>query len=164
MEIELRDLPAEASATDGFSIRTMREGEEELIYEVHEQSFEDAWLHTREPFEQWRHWFVKDPSFDPSLWFIAEADGELVGVAICNTRGTDPGLGWVRILGVLRSHRRRGIGEALLRHAFAEFKHRGFERVGLGVDAESPTGAVALYERAEMHVARTSLQLEKGAS
>ena len=161
MEIELGDLPAEASATDGFSIRTMREGEEEQVYEVHEQSFEDAWMHTREPFEQWQHWFMKDPSFDPSLWFVAEADGELVGVAICNTRGNEAGLGWVRILGVLRSHRRRGIGEALLRHAFAEFKQRGFERVGLGVDAESPTGAVALYERAGMHVARTSLQLEK---
>ena len=161
MEIELEDLPSEAFATDGFSIRTMREGEEELIYEVHERSFEDAWMHTREPFEQWQHWFVKDPSFDSSLWFVAEADGELVGVAICNTRGNDPGLGWVRMLGVLRSHRRRGIGEALLRHAFAEFKRRGFERVGLGVDAESPTGAVALYERAGMHVARTSLQLEK---
>jgi ribosomal protein S18 acetylase RimI-like enzyme len=161
MEIELGDRPEIASETGGFSIRTMREGEEEQVYEVHEQSFEDAWMHTREPFEQWRHWFVKDPSFDPSLWFLAEADGELVGVAICNTRGHDSGLGWVRILGVLRSHRRRGIGEALLRHAFAEFERRGFERVGLGVDAESPTGAVALYERAGMHVARRSIQLEK---
>jgi hypothetical protein len=33
--------------------------------------------------------------------------------------------------------------------------------VGLGVDAENPTGAVALYERAGMHVSRTSQQLEK---
>jgi ribosomal protein S18 acetylase RimI-like enzyme len=48
-----------------------------------------------------------------------------------------------------------------LRHAFAEFARRGFERVGLGVDASSPTRAVALYERAGMRVARTSLQLEK---
>jgi mycothiol synthase len=161
MEIELGDLPAETSSPEDVEIRTVREGEEEQVYEVNEQSFEDAWMHQREPFEQWRHWFVKDPSYDPSLWFAAEADGELVGVAICNTRGDEGALGWVRILGVLRSHRRRGIGEALLRTAFAEFKRRGFERVGLGVDAESPTGAVSLYERAGMHVARTSLQLEK---
>lgn len=161
MEIELGDVSTDPELPEGVVIRPMRKGEEEQVYEVHEQSFEDAWMHTREPFGQWHHWFVKDPSFDPSLWFLAEADGELVGVAICNTRGNEPGLGWVRILGVLRSHRRRGIGEALLRHAFAEFKRREFERVGLGVDAESPTGAVALYERAGMHVARTSLQLEK---
>jgi mycothiol synthase len=161
MEIELEDVSRDREPPRGVVIRTMREGEEEQIYEVHEQSFEDAWMHTRDPFEHWQHWFVKDPSFDPSLWFVAESSGELVGVAICNTRGNEPGLGWVRVLGVLRSHRRRGIGEALLRHAFAEFKRREFTRVGLGVDAESPTGAVALYERAGMHVARTSLQLEK---
>jgi mycothiol synthase len=161
MEVELQDLPAASPPPERVVLRPMRNGEEEQVYEVHEQSFEDAWMHTREPFEQWQHWFVKDPSFDPSLWFVAEVDGEIAGVAICNTRGNEGGVGWVRVLGVLRSHRRRGIGEALLRHAFAEFARRGFERVGLGVDASSPTRAVALYERAGMRVARTSLQLEK---
>lgn len=161
MEVDLQDLPAASPQPEGVVIRPMREDEEEQVYEVHEQSFEDAWMHTREPYEQWRHWFVKDPAFDPSLWFVAEADGDIVGVAICNTRGNEEAVGWVRILGVLRSHRRRGIGEALLRHVFAEFGGRGFERVGLGVDASSPTGAVALYERAGMHVARTSIQLER---
>jgi ribosomal protein S18 acetylase RimI-like enzyme len=161
MEIDLEDLADDPGPPLGVAIRTMRDGELEQVYEVHEQSFDDAWMHTREPFEQWQHWFVKDPSFDASLWFVAEADGQLVGVSICRPRENEEGLGWVRILGVLRSHRRRGIGEALLRHTFAEFARRGFERVGLGVDAESPTRAVALYERAGMHVARTSLQLEK---
>jgi mycothiol synthase len=161
MEVELQDLPAASPPPERVVLRPMRNGEEEQVYEVHEQSFEDAWMHTREPFEQWQHWFVKDPSFDPSLWFVAEVDGEIAGVAICNTRGNEGAVGWVRVLGVLRSHRRRGIGEALLRHAFAEFARRGFERVGLGVDASSPTRAVALYERAGMRVARTSLQLEK---
>ena len=161
MEIDLEDLADDPGSPLGVAIRPMRDGELEQVYEVHEQSFEDAWMHTREPFEQWQHWFVKESTFDPSLWFVAEADGQLVGVSICRRRENEEGLGWVRILGVLRSHRRRGIGEALLSHSFAEFARRGFERVGLGVDAESPTGAVALYERAGMHVARTSLQLEK---
>jgi ribosomal protein S18 acetylase RimI-like enzyme len=161
MEIDLRGLAPSPAEPEGVVIRSMREGEEKRVYEVHEQSFEDAWMHTRDPYEQWEHWFVKAPSFDPSLWFVAETVGEIVGVAICRTRETEPDFGWVNALGVLRSHRRRGIGEALLRHAFAEFKRRGFERVGLGVDAESPTSAVSLYERAGMHVARTSLQLER---
>lgn len=161
MEIDLDQLPPATALPEGVVVRPMREGEEKQVYEVHEQSFEDAWMHTREPFDQWAHWFVGDPAFDPSLWFVAEADGEIAGVAICRARETEPGLGWVRVLGVLRPHRRRGIGEALLRHAFAEFARRGFERVGLGVDAGSPTGAVRLYEGAGMHVARRSLQLEK---
>jgi mycothiol synthase len=161
MEIDLQSFTPPVVEPEGVVIRPMREGEEERVYEVHQQSFEDAWMHAREPYEQWQHWFVKDPSFDSSLWFVAEADGKIVGVAICRPRKSEAGLGWVNVLGVFRSHRRRGIGEALLRYVFAEFASRGFERVGLGVDAQSPTGAVALYERAGMHVARTSLQLEK---
>lgn len=161
MEIELQASTLSPAEPEGFVLRPMGAGEEEHVYEVHQQSFEDAWMHARDSYELWEHWLVKPPSFDPSLWFVAEADGEIVGVAICRIRESEAGLGWVNILGVLRSHRRRGIGEALLRHAFAEFAQRGCERVGLGVDAESPTGAVALYERAGMHVARRSLQVEK---
>ena len=50
--------------------------------------------------------------------------------------------------------RSRGLGTALLVHAFGEFQRRGRRRVGLGVDAENTTGAVRLYERAGMHVVR----------
>jgi len=48
--------------------------------------------------------------------------------------------------------RRRGVGHALLLRAFVDFHERGFRRVVLGVDAESPTGAVGLYESAGMRV------------
>jgi ribosomal protein S18 acetylase RimI-like enzyme len=36
---------------------------------------------------------------------------------------------------------------------FSTFQSRGLPRVGLGVDAESTTGAVRLYENAGMTVA-----------
>jgi ribosomal protein S18 acetylase RimI-like enzyme len=62
---------------------------------------------------------------------------------------------------VLPEYRQRGLGQALLRHTFAEFASRGFDAVGLGVDAENPTGAVRVYERAGMHVERTNLLFEK---
>jgi len=60
--------------------------------------------------------------------------------------------GWVDWLGVLPSHRGRGIGHALLRRSFAEFAERGMRRVMLNVDAENVTGATAVYERAGMRV------------
>jgi mycothiol synthase len=65
----------------------------------------------------------------------------------------DAVVGWISILGVRRPGRRRGLGEALLRHAFRELHTRGLRRVGLSVDAESPTGAMRLYERVGMRVA-----------
>jgi mycothiol synthase len=56
------------------------------------------------------------------------------------------------MLGVRRPWRRRGLGLALLRETFGLFYDRGEGRVGLGVDAENPSGATRLYERAGMHV------------
>jgi ribosomal protein S18 acetylase RimI-like enzyme len=161
MEADLAELPPEPPLPAGVAIRTVHDGEEERVYEVHQETFEDVWMHTRDPYEEWVHWFLKDPSFDPSLWFIAEAGDDVAGIAICRPQESRPGVGWVRVLGVRRPFRRRGVGEALLRRAFAEFARRGFERVGLGVDAASPTGAVALYERAGMRVAVTNLQYER---
>lgn len=46
-------------------------------------------------------------------------------------------------------------GRSLL-HSFGEFYKRGVMTVGLGVDAESLTGATRLYERAGMWVHHTT--------
>jgi hypothetical protein len=43
---------------------------------------------------------------------------------------------------------------ALLKHSFVELYRRGKTEVGLGVDADSLTGATRLYEKAGMFVAR----------
>ena len=55
---------------------------------------------------------------------------------------------------------RRVLSLALLLASFRALKQRGCERVGLGVVAESPTGAVALYEKAGMRVEREAVALE----
>jgi ribosomal protein S18 acetylase RimI-like enzyme len=62
----------------------------------------------------------------------------------------------VGTLAVRPRWRRRGLGEALLRAAFAALYERGRRRVGLGVDAENVTGALRLYERVGMRVIRQS--------
>jgi ribosomal protein S18 acetylase RimI-like enzyme len=46
------------------------------------------------------------------------------------------------------------LGSALLLASFSEFGRRGATRVGLAVDAENLTGAVALYERVGMSPVR----------
>jgi ribosomal protein S18 acetylase RimI-like enzyme len=124
-------------------------------------SFADTWMFAPDPYDVWLHWMVEEPSFDRSLWFVAEQDGELAGIVIARAPEQEPGVGWVRHLGVVPERRRRGLGQALLQHTFAEFARRGFTAVGLGVDAENPTGAVSVYERAGMHVERTNLIFEK---
>ena len=138
----------------GARVRTAAEGvDEPLLYDLNEQSFADHWGHTPTPYAEWLHWVTRLGERDPSLWFVAEVEGVPAGVAICRPRDHgDPDCGWVSVLGVLREHRRVGLGTALLTHAFAELAQRGRGRVELGVDAESTTGAVRLYERAGMRV------------
>ena len=46
----------------------------------------------------------------------------------------------------------RGLGLALLRESFRRFRETGETVVALGVDADNPTGATRLYERAGMRV------------
>jgi ribosomal protein S18 acetylase RimI-like enzyme len=62
---------------------------------------------------------------------------------------------------VRRHWRKRGIGLALLLHAFGELYRRGQRKAGLGVDAENLTGALRLYESAGMHVHQASDLFEK---
>jgi mycothiol synthase len=161
MRIDLDGQQPKPEWPDGVSVRTMREGEERRVYEAQTASFADTWMFAPDPYEIWLHWMVEEPSFDRSLWFVAEQDGELAGIIFSRAPENEPGLGWVRVLGVRPQHRRRGLGQALLRHTFNEFARRGFTAVGLGVDAENPTGAVSVYERAGMHVERTNLLYEK---
>jgi mycothiol synthase len=137
-----------------LSVRTFREGEGQAVYEAFNETWQDTVEPEEEPYEEWAHWTVKRENFDPSLWFLACEGEEIAGFSLCWPSETRPGTGVVGLLGVRRPWRRRGLGEALLRHSFAEFDRRGFSRVALGVDADSPTGAPRLYERAGMCVAR----------
>jgi ribosomal protein S18 acetylase RimI-like enzyme len=153
MEIELADEPAQPVWPDGITVRTFRPGEERAVFEADLEAFEDHWDFFPIPFEEWRDYFFGSDEFDPELWFIAEDSGEIAGAALCwGERRPDTGL--VNVLGVRRPWRRRGLGTALLLHAFHEFRRRGRAKVDLNVDAESLTGAVRLYERAGMYVAR----------
>lgn len=161
MRVDLDEALGGPEWPDGFTVRTMREGEERRFYDAQMASFADTWLFSPEPHELWRHWMVDDPGFDRSLWFCAEHGDDLAAIVIARAPENEPGVGWIRVLGVLPEYRQRGLGQAMLRHAFAEFARRGFNAVGLGVDAENPTGAVRVYERAGMHVERTNLLFEK---
>ncbi len=150
MTIELDDAIAAPVWSDGIHARTFRDGDERAFYDAQRETFADTWEPINEPYAEWAHWLLEAPSFDPALWFLAQDAGETAGFAICKVHPGDSELGWVQTLGVRRPWRGRGLGRALLLHAFAAFQRRGLRRAGLGVDAENPTGATALYESVGM--------------
>jgi mycothiol synthase len=153
MEIDLAAEPAQPVWPDGISARPFELGEEWAVYDALIEAFEDHWDHLSVPFEDWREYFLDSSQFDPSLWFLAADGDEIAGFALC-TKERRPNTGVVNMLGVRRRWRRRGLGTALLLHAFHEFRRRGRDKADLHVDADSLTGAVRLYEQAGMHVAR----------
>jgi mycothiol synthase len=154
MAIELGGEPEPARWPDAISVRTFREGESRVLYDVFRETWQDTLEPEDETFEEWAHWTVEREGFDPSLWFLACEGDAIAGFSLCRPAETRSDTGVVGMLGVRRPWRKRGLGEALLRHSFAEFHRRGFPRVALGVDADSPTDAPRLYERVGMHVVR----------
>jgi len=138
----------------------------EAVYRADVESFRDHFGHVETPFEQglkrFKHFMTGYEGFDPTLWFLAMDGREIAGICLCRKQAYDnPEVGYVNILGVRRPWRRRGIGLALLRHAFGELYRRGKRKAGLGVDAENLTGALRLYENAGMHVHQTFDLFEK---
>jgi ribosomal protein S18 acetylase RimI-like enzyme len=164
MEIDLDAPIPEPVWPEGTEVRTFRSGDERIFYDLFSESFADTWEAVNEPYEEWAHWLLQPPAFVPDLWFLALANDQPGGFAVCHPRAGTPDLGWVRLLGVKCEQRRRGLGRALLLHAFRELRRKGFRRAGLGVDAESITGANVLYERAGMRISARFDILEKALS
>lgn len=117
------------------------------MYETIEEAMGDHWGHVPRSFDEWME-RRRGSTFDPSLWWLALDGDEPAAGAVCMI---SDGTGWVDLLGVRTPWRKRGLGMALLRQAATTFHQRGLERMALGVDAESLTGATRLYERAGMH-------------
>jgi mycothiol synthase len=152
MSIELDGEVPEPVWPDGIRLRTFREGDAPAFYEAGNEAFADTWEPIEPSFEEWTHWVLDTPSFDPDLWFLAEDGAEVAGFAICKVHPGDAQLGWIQILGVRKPWRGRGVGRGLLLTAFGAFRARGLARAGLGVDAQNPTGATRLYESVGMRV------------
>ena len=167
MITDLDSAPEVPSFPDGITIRPYDpETETEEVYRTLLDSFQDHFGFIAPPFEKgladFKHNFIEEPGYDPRFWFVAMKGDEMIGICIC--RPEDPEdleSGWVNELGVKRAWRKRGLGYALLNHAFAAFYAHGKKRAGLGVDADSLTGALRLYERAGMRVNRRFNQYEK---
>jgi mycothiol synthase len=78
-------------------------------------------------YELWRSINIDRPTTDPSLFFIALADGEPVGYAAIDNLGGPDAYHW--ITAVKRDWRRRGVATALKRAQLAAAKRAGFQRV-----------------------------------
>jgi len=145
---------------EGVTVRTVDRHDDGLpvaqdlqdVHRVLEESFQDHFSSYRESFPEFVMRLREDPGHRWDHWWLAtiETDeGPLPAGALVSTvirpdaRGTEGS--YVDYIGVHRRARGRGVAKALLHTVIADAARRGRNRVGLEVDADSPTGADGLY-------------------
>ncbi len=155
MAIVLDEEPPKPELPAGLAIKAFREEEARAFQAAAGEAFAEEWGFHTLPFDEW--WSMRKDD-DKSLWFVIRDGGEIAALARCEPM---LGGGSVGMLAVRKPWRKRGLGRALLLHAFHEFRARGFTRASLGVDSENPTGATRLYESVGMRVESEHVTFEK---
>ena len=162
LHMERPVLPEEAALAprEGVTIRPVDKHENgmpvaadlQVVHHMLETSFEDHFNNYRESFPEFVQRMREEPGHRWDQWWIAGItgeDGSLVpaGAVVCSV---SPGLdgpegSYVEYIGVNRHARGRGVAKSLLNAVIADAARRGRNRVGLEVDADSPTNADQLY-------------------
>lgn len=152
MRLDFDGEPAAPAPIGGIELRTLRpDTDARPVFEAHLEAFADTWRAREETFESFCHYLLSGDWFDPSLCFVAWAGSDVGGYVLAiDASEEDPRRGYAQLLGVRPTHRRRGIGEALLRQTFRALYARGQAGCDLHADPASETGAIRLYERIGM--------------
>ncbi|WP_369213288.1 GNAT family N-acetyltransferase [Streptomyces flavofungini] len=134
------------AAPAGVTLRDCRdEDDRRRAHALLQESFADHFDFRPRTYRQWLD-DIHAERADWSLVWIAHVEG--VGdAAVLRTHDDRPSMGWIGNLGVLGEARGQGLGSHLLRHAFGHYAALGRDRIGLGVDTDNSSGALALYER-----------------
>jgi ribosomal protein S18 acetylase RimI-like enzyme len=156
MEVDLAEPPPPARFPEGVEVRTYTAADGRAVQELLDAAY-SAWDDAYVPMahDDWLAFMTEDASFDPSCWWLADANGELAGVCLTWREG------WIKDIATAQAWRGRGLGKALLLQALAAHRARGNSKVGLKVDDRNPTGAIQLYERCGFRVDRRFQALVK---
>jgi ribosomal protein S18 acetylase RimI-like enzyme len=165
MRRDLRDPIPEAPLPDGLEVRPVRPEHHRAIWDADAEAFQDHWdraVVTDEDFER----FYAEPDLDTSMWQVAW-DGEEVAGLVINTifahenEKSGELVGWLDSVATRRAWRRRGVAGALIARSLQVLRERGMEVAKLGVDTQSQTGALGLYESFGFRPTRTWMFLRK---
>jgi GNAT superfamily N-acetyltransferase len=151
MRIELDAPLAPVELPDDFRLEDFDPEDARPFHAAHQEAFADHWEYHPRTFDEWSKYHLGSEQFDATLWNVVRAGDEIAAGAI--NVAPFAGGGWVQVLFTRRPWRGRGVAGALLQDSFRRFWEHGYRAVGLGVDAESDTGAFRVYERAGMTAA-----------
>lgn len=105
-----------------------------------------------------------DDNFDEGLCYVAVEKDQAIGFLLATKRkfpylerGLEPTRGWINVMFVDHAYQRKGIGEALIKHAEGKLRSMGAESVTLaayspnyffpGLDKDNYKGAIRFFEK-----------------
>lgn len=146
---DLVDVP-DAPMPDGLEIRRVDPSQHRAIFDAEAEAFADHWNGRKFDDADFRAQHEM-PDIDTDLWVVAWAGDEVAGVVqtwVWSDENEQLGVrrGWLEHISVRRPWRRRGLARALTAEALRRLRAVGIEEAMLGVDSESLTGALGLYE------------------
>jgi len=164
----VRDLSAEvpdAPVPAGVEVVGLTPERWEDARLIRNEAFLDHWGSTETSAAAWAH-YMQASAFRPALSFMAYAGAEPLSLVIGHeyeayAAATGRREFYVALVGTRRAGRGRGIASALLLRALAGARAAGFTFASLGVDADSFTGALGLYQRAGFTVEITTVTQTK---
>ncbi|WP_405371685.1 MULTISPECIES: GNAT family N-acetyltransferase [unclassified Microbacterium] len=139
------------AASEGISVVAYDHSRDLDAMAARNDAFRDHWGSLPSAPERWMQ-FVGGDFFRSDLSRLAvDAHGAIVAFCLASVNPEDfASMGathaYIDLIGVVRSHRRRGLAPLVVSHALHAIAAEGLEKAVLDVDTASPTGANTLYE------------------
>jgi mycothiol synthase len=169
MEMELAYIPKNIGKNKQITIRPFQKCLEEdikLLNWLDSESFKEHFNYRPEPLEETHYLYLSNPYLQEQDIFFALINGEsvgYVGVGVDEKYNLEKKVrtGEIFTIGVLKKHRRTGIGVRLMLHGLETLKSKGMTKAILGVDDHNPTKAMALYDKVGFSVIKKDFVFER---
>jgi len=169
MEMELAELSQNIGENTQVAIRPLHkelEGDIRLFNWLGNESYKEDLDYSPRTLEETRHFLFCDPYLREKEVFFAVLNGEsigCIGVGIDEKYNLEKQVqaGEVFVIGVLKAHRRKGIGVRLMLQGLERLKAKGMTKAILGVENDNQTQAIRLYEKLGFRVKKREIILER---
>ena len=169
MKRDLDTVPSGIGENKEVTLKPLRRDSDEdvkMLNWLGNECFKEHFNYRPGTIEETTYFLRKDPFFKNQDWFFATLKRKhigYIGVGIDEKYNVERNVksGWVLDIGVLKPHRRNGIGARLMLQGMETLKAKGMTTAMLGVDDWNVTKAMRLYEKVGFKVAKKDLTYEK---
>jgi GNAT superfamily N-acetyltransferase len=147
------DDPPDDALPPGIELRSARPEDSLAILRAADEAFRDEPTYAAQTDEQLVAWAASPIGGQLDVWQVAWAGAEVVAGVLGHIDNDENRLsgrrrGYTQLIFTRRPWRRRGLARALIGRNLRELSRRGMTEAALSVDADNPSAALRIYERA----------------